>query len=311
MKKIIRNIVIPMTIIISFGNIAFANGNTLNTKEKTPINNNLIFENKESIYTNFYGVVKKIVDMKYFKRIIVSSSEGEMISYNVYQYIPIYNEQCNLVSSLSEGDNVVVAYKKTTPITETTPPQVDPEVLVVFDKDKFKVSVDYYNSKGLSSDGSLLLDTSKTKQILDLNNNSVVNPLNKNIIVVYNLGTLSYPSKISPKNIIVLEGKNEISVRKGKTIEEYLKGLTEEEIYVKDDIKYIKLSTIAQKYGYNLYWNQETKEITVSKGNLLYTLKQGNIEYKFNEAIGYFKSAPIEYNEKTFVEIEFLGKLFN
>lgn len=310
MKKIIKNIIIPVAFVVCFGKVAFGSQMLDTNQQTSTVSSNIKFENKESIYINFSGTVKKVVDMKYFKRIMVSSSEGEMIAYNVYYHTPIYDQQCKLVSSLSEGDNVVVGYKRTTPQTETSPPQINPEVIVVFDKEKFKVSIDFYNEKGISSDGSLFLDTSKTSQIVDLNNITVGNPLNKNIVTVYNLGTFSYPSKIAPKNIIVLEGKTETSTYKDKLLEAYLKSLTGDEIYVKDDVRYIMLSTITEKYDYKLEWNIETKDILVSKGNSLYTLKQGVNYYMFNEATSYFKNPPIEYNEKTYVEIEFLGRLF-
>jgi hypothetical protein len=105
---------------------------------------------------------------------------------------------------VSVGDRVTGYYDANVPVILIYPPQYQ-ALIIVKDNPYQNVKVDYFNSQLVSSDGQLLLNISSYTPILLQNDQPfTLNPVNRNLLVVYGPTTFSIPAQTTPYKIIVL-----------------------------------------------------------------------------------------------------------
>ncbi|MGW6193196.1 hypothetical protein ACWFRC_21330 [Bacillus cereus] len=102
------------------------------------------------------------------------------------------------------GDKVSGFYDANAPVPLIFPPQFQAIVMAKY-KPHQNVKVDYFNEQLESGDGKLKLNISPSTQILLTNGQFFTgNLVNRNLIAIYGLTTMSIPAQTTPYKIIVL-----------------------------------------------------------------------------------------------------------
>lgn len=95
-------------------------------------------------------------------------------------------------------------YDADAPVPLIYPPQYRAIVMAKAHTDRF-VSVSFFNSQLLSSDGNLKLNLSRqTEIVLENGQDFNGNPANRDLIVIYGATTRSIPAQTTPYKVIVL-----------------------------------------------------------------------------------------------------------
>ena len=102
------------------------------------------------------------------------------------------------------GDEVTGFYDGNAPTILIYPPQYR-AIVMAKNTESENVTVDYFNSELISSDGNLKLNIAPSTEVI-LTNDQIFNryPGNRNLIVVYGPTTFSIPAQTTPSKIIVL-----------------------------------------------------------------------------------------------------------
>jgi len=159
--------------------------------------------------TNFYpfqGTVTMISDFftgqngdGCFKLFTVENGLGEIVNFVVSPVTYFIDHVMVTV-----GDRVTGYYDGDAPTLLIYPPQYQALVMVKESPNQ-NVKVDYFNSQLVSSDGQLRLNISPYTRIVLTNGQSfTMNPVNRDLIVVYGPTTQSIPAQTTPYRIIVL-----------------------------------------------------------------------------------------------------------
>lgn len=107
-------------------------------------------------------------------------------------------------SVIELGDKVTGFYDANAPVPLIYPPQYR-AIVIAKNTESENVTVDYFNSELISSDGNLKLNIAPSTEVI-LTNDQIFNryPGNRNLIVVYGPTTFSIPAQTTPYKIIVL-----------------------------------------------------------------------------------------------------------
>ncbi|MFE4764037.1 hypothetical protein [Bacillus mycoides] len=107
-------------------------------------------------------------------------------------------------ATVAIGDKVSGFYDANAPVPLIFPPQFQAIVMAKY-KPHQNVKVDYFNEQLESGDGKLKLNISPSTQILLTNGQFFTgNLVNRNLIAIYGLTTMSIPAQTTPYKIIVL-----------------------------------------------------------------------------------------------------------
>lgn len=102
------------------------------------------------------------------------------------------------------GDTVTAFYNADLPVPLIFPPQYQ-AVVVNVNSPYQSVKVDYFDSRLLSSDGTLMLNLARNSLVTLTNDQRFIgNPANHNLIVIYTASTRSIPAQTTPERVIVL-----------------------------------------------------------------------------------------------------------
>lgn len=106
--------------------------------------------------------------------------------------------------TMTVGSTVTGFYDANAPVPLIYPPQYQAVVMARASQNQ-NVKVDFFDSRLVSSDGSLRLNIGPFTQIL-LENDQVFqgSPANRNLIVEYGVATMSIPAQTTPYRIIVM-----------------------------------------------------------------------------------------------------------
>ncbi len=177
-------------------------------------NNKVKQEEEKNLYTNFQG---KIIDIiKNDDNNLVRVQNGESIIdfiVNDNMDILFLNSKGEIVKNqLKKGQDIVVSYKTMQITTMIYPAQYRPSVIMTNDSknqmynlkvDKFKL--DKKTNKYISNDNDLLITVDKKTSIINEKNKKISEKIDeKDVVVLYDIATMSIPAQTTPKKIIVL-----------------------------------------------------------------------------------------------------------
>lgn len=158
-------------------------------------------------YLSFGGTLRSINDFPTgagqptgcYKMMTVQNRDGNVTNFIVGPDSYIVNH-----IMLVLGDEVVGFYDANTPVPMIYPPQYR-AIVMSKTAPNYSVKVDYFNNQLVSSDGTLKLNVGPYTQII-LENGQLFNgiPINRNLIVVYGITTMSIPAQTTPYQIIVM-----------------------------------------------------------------------------------------------------------
>jgi len=76
-----------------------------------------------------------------------------------------------------------------------------------------------------------------------------------------------------------------------------------------NEITMVPVRQYAEKLGYSVSWDNDTKSVIVTKGSARFTVKVGVNEYLINNAIAPLESAPTNQNGTVYVPVTFFTKV--
>lgn len=160
-----------------------------------------------TVFQSFTGVITMIGDLVTgseenagcIKLMAVESEEGNLVNFIVMPGTYFVDH-----AMVAVGDRVTGFYDANAPIPYIYPPQLH-AIVMVKDSQERNVTVDYFNSHLVNSDGTLQLNLSpSTRIILENGQRFTGNPANRDLIVVYGATTRSIPAQTTPDKIIVI-----------------------------------------------------------------------------------------------------------
>jgi len=158
-------------------------------------------------FQSFEGIITKINDFGIGaneekgcnKLIAVNDGYGNEVHFIVKPNTYFINQMM-----VNIGDKVTGYYDANVPVSMIFPPQFQTIVMAKYMSYQI-VKVDYFNEKLESSDGTLKLNLSPNTQVVLTNGQFFTgNLINRNLIVLYSMVTMSIPAQTTPYKIIVL-----------------------------------------------------------------------------------------------------------
>jgi len=206
-------------------------------------------------------------------------------------------------------------------------------VIVLHDNEQAAlVKVDYFDDTGLSSDNRLKLNRNEEMLVVakDSKIRSFDDLRDKNLLVFYDISTLSPSTQAPPMKVVilgseVLKQRTTVAVEPenipeeaahpeetAETERDILFRNLEGYILTRGESRYIPLYKVAETMGWDLQWNGDTKLVTLHVADSSsYTLINGLSEYQYNSEAGFFENAPFIYDSRTYVEEAFLERLIS
>lgn len=158
-------------------------------------------------FVSFSGMITMISDFYTrdeqttgcYKLMSVQNRKGSIVNFVVTPAAYFVDQ-----AMMAEGDAVIGFYDADAPAPLIFPPQY--QAIVMARASRYKnVKVDYFNTRLVSSDGTLKLNISpSTKIILENGQAFTGNPANRDLIVVYGPTTRSIPAQTAPYQIVVM-----------------------------------------------------------------------------------------------------------
>ena len=196
-------------------------------------------------------------------------------------------------SELKEGMEITVVVSKNAPMTMSLPPMISDQVAIIVNSSERFVNMSYFDETLVNEEntlalnierGAYIINTTGEKRIFtedDIKNNSVV--------VIYTSSTRSIPAQTTPSMVLILPN-NEVA----KEIEE--PRMMESEV-----VQYKSVRDVAMECGYDVTWDNETKSVTLVKGENVIVLTVGQAECIYNGSIKVLKEIVKMENQKVYV----------
>ena len=149
-------------------------------------------------FNSFSGFVTAIDDFGCNRTLSVIGSDGNIVNFVVTPDTYFVDQEM-----VGVGDFITGYYDGNAPVALIFPPSYTALIIVRFNQNQ-RVTVDYFNSQLISSDGQLMLNISPYTQTMLKNGQPFTGNLaNQNLLVVYAIATRSIPAQTTPAKIIV------------------------------------------------------------------------------------------------------------
>lgn len=255
------------------------------------------------------GLVKKITSSDNgSKYVLIEDKKNKEVNIIITKDTYVINGE-----NLDIGVAVSGYYDANAPALMIYPPQYAAEVFVVECKDYF-VAVKDFGSELISSDKAIKLNVTETKTIISKDGVPFTGTLeNKKLIVFYTVSTKSLPAIVNPSKIIVLgdlpivteETKitdiltQEIRVN-GKKISAPTAFKNEKGVIM------VPVSAISQALGLTVNWNSKNNSFVIGQNITITEGQDSYVRMKESLKLG---TAPIVYQDKTYVPLDFFTKV--
>ncbi len=303
MKKFIRTIALGLSALMLTLSPVAAFGKEL---EAMPISAPI--EEQPFEYIKMEGVVEEIEKGDDFFRILVRNDSGEGLDV-LWAYI---NDEMLLLSdktmspadaaSIEKGMEVTIYYHKNSVMAMSYPGQMRPDVVVLHDggEEANSVMVELFDKELLSADGSMIIRPGEETVIVDFEGKEATAEMIKDreLVIFYNIVLESYPMQTSPLKIIILPEREKLEEPTGLILNEELQRL-------EDGLVLIPLRQVAEYLGYNVKWNGEARTVELTKGPHWTMVTIGTNTYSFAKMLIRLETAPVIYNDRTYVPVSF------
>lgn len=281
-------------------------------------------------YINFEGKIAEIRknDEGRISILIKNEIDGEVSEFlaHIEEGVLLLSDKTKDFSKaedLKVGQEVSIYYHKDTIMLAIYPPMLAPNVVIVKDAEqyqghmvsKFEVSDIFEGFK--NAEGDLVIKPSDETVIVNTKGNAVEvkDIANRDLVAFFNIVALSYPGQTSPDKIFVLPEREEAPVEAEKPETEEPAEETSEYVIAKElikdinGIKMVPLRLVAEKLGYEIKWDQETKTAELTKGPHWTTVTIGQNRYSFARMLLELETAPELVESTTYVPASFIEKV--
>lgn len=260
------------------------------------------------------------------------ADENNTVNFVVNEDTLVYDNNGNkkALSDVAENASITVFSDSYAPVTLNLPVQYTAKVIVINGEDGENVNVDTYaaDEEGFTNFANTLnVKTDEATKVVDKDDKKYDGELDKNdLIVFYGVSTRSIPAQTTATKIVVL-GENETALAQlesnvGVLLPEETEAPAEdiediatvETVAVSDMFTaengtvMVPLREIAEKFGFTVKWNGETRTVTLDDG--IYSFSIDENKY----IVGKMKATelgncPVIKNDYTYVPVEFFTEL--
>lgn len=248
-------------------------------------------------YTVYHGPVTELSSDD--KGLWIEVDTGLGHRFLVQADIPVVNGETAAAmkaSDLKEGEEIFVILPANSPMTMSIPAISSSAVMIVTNPGKLNYKLDLFSHSLTSADNTLMLK--------DLTNTAIISPTIENpdaadvagseAFVLYGVSTRSIPAQTNPELIVLLRRDAEPSY----------------ETVAIDGVEYLPLRAKAEWLGFDVVWQNDTQGVTLSRGNVVCTLRIGDVNTSFAKRLVKLTSAPVLYNNTTtYVPAEYFVQL--
>lgn len=244
----------------------------------------IVMDQKEEkgLYLVQKGEITEIDTTKHGTRILVGDYNNG-IFFNLQPKVPVLDANTLSFKSqkdLKEGMEVTVIYPKNSPMALSQPPMSSSAVLVIINSPKNSIEVGYFDENLVNEANTLKLNIGENTVIKNIKGECRVftadDIKNKNAAVIYDVTTRSIPAQTTPLFVMILDDEK---VASGELINEN----SERETEVTADYKVLR--EIATDLEYEINWDNENKQVTLTKGELEVTFKIGESTCSINNQV--------------------------
>ncbi|MEF2246877.1 stalk domain-containing protein [Paenibacillus sp. IITD108] len=260
-------------------------------------------EQMEAEYAEVKGTIKSINEHG-------ANKDMSLVELELADEQPAYlviSDKTYVDEKLEVGAEVVGYFNTKMPMILIYPPQYNVEAVAVV-KEGRNTTVDRFDKNMTNSAGTLALKVSEDTKIVTPDGKPFTGSLiDRKLFVEYGVTTKSIPAQTNPSRIVVLEDESDVAVAEksivvgGKTIEAPAAFSNDEGTIM------VPLRAIAEELGYEVGWNDETKQITL--GHTI-SLTAGKDEYIFARMAPIkLGTAPVLFKGNSYVPLAFFTEV--
>lgn len=244
----------------------------------------IVMDQKEEkgLYLVQKGEITELDTTKDGTRILVGDYNNG-IFFNLQPKVPVLDANTLSFKSqkdLQEGMEVTVIYPKNSPMALSQPPMSSSAVLVIINSPKNSIEVAYFDENLVNEANTLKLNIGENTVIMNIKGERRVftadDIKNKNAAVIYDVTTRSIPAQTTPLFVMILDDEKVAS-------EELINENSEKETEVTANYK--ALRELATDLQYEISWDNENKQATLTKGELEVTFKIGESKCAINNQV--------------------------
>ena len=168
-------------------------------------------------------------------------------------------------SDLKVGMEITVVVPEEAPITMSLPPQSSNQVAIIVNSTEAFSEMSYFDEELVNEENTLKLNIDSGTYITNTKGERRIftaeDIQNHSAVVIYTASTRSIPAQTTPKMVIVLPN--------------IMSDITEE-------VGRVALRDLAEKYGYDVKWDNNAKSATLTKGENTIIITVGELEVVYN-----------------------------
>lgn len=289
-------IALLITILLSQGSTLIAGENIMNQEVKTSVEVTTE-ETPQAIKEAYISKSGKITEINnegnYYSILVGTPTDGIRYVLDNNEIIIDAETLGYLQSSdLKVGMEIEIIVREDVPMTLSLPPMISEQEILIVNPSKSSIEVDYFGQTLVNEKNTLALNIGEDTYITSTTGEKRIfteeDIKNKSLVVIYTMSTRSIPAQTTPEMVLILQGKK-------NNIEEIIPGeIIQEE-------KGASVRYLAEKYEYDISWDNKTKSVILVKGNNKITLTVGKREFVHNGKVQSLEKMVILENGKVYV----------
>lgn len=328
MKNKVKLLAIPVALTFLFSVTALCNSSMgMTTTNNNSTQQDSAANSSETVspgrFKNVRGRISNIQTGDDHHRLSVTHENDADAYYSIHDRLYIYDLTTGALFDPDNFENdqeISVHYGINTPAALSFPFQINPDVILTgYTDESHNVTVDYFDEEGLSSDRMLKLNISETTEIIGHEEGS--NLFGNNLIVLYSEEIQGTPSQATPEKVIVLPQREAPANEADEADEEEVSPIVPEHNEKYEELlehfngdyrielngkRFIALGIAAEQLGYHIDWDEGLRAVKLESTTKRICVTVDELEYSHSRVLGHFEVAPFIYNDRVFVEEEFL-----
>ena len=213
-------------------------------------------------------------------------------------------------SDLKVGMEITVVVPKNAPMTMSLPAQVSGQIAIIVNSTEAFTEMSYFDEELVNEENTLKLNIDSETYITNTKGERRIftaeDIQNHSAVVIYTASTRSIPAQTTPKMVIVLPN---ITDGIGEVAKEDVKETSPVEESCDLPVQSTKSTLVAvrdlaEKYGYDVKWDNNDKSATLTKGENTIIITVGELEVIYNDNKYMFEEKAQLEGKKAYVSSE-------
>lgn len=219
------------------------------------------------------------------------------------------------INQLEVGTKVKSYYHKFQAMAMSMPPMTHGNIIIVDTEESLGFTeLSFFDNNLVNLNNTLKLNIAEDTPILNQKGEpkTKADLVEQDLLVFYDMTTRSIPAQTTPNKIIIVT-KEEVqdleSPVVNTSIADFVNAIIAEDHITNGDITLAPLRKIVEHLGYEISWEEQTKQIRLQKGNSSFLISIGQIQYGYNRSLGQFETLPLVQDGTTYVPVSFIDLL--